>query len=54
MMMEHPEKGQGREIGQDSTAAVTLVLSFYLLISQLNITFHSVSSHILQGIDALL
>lgn len=54
MMMEYLEKGQGSEIGEDSTVSVTLVLSFYSLISQLNITFQSVTSHILQVIDALL
>lgn len=54
MMMEDPEKGQGNEIGQDDTVSVTLMTSSYSLISRLNKTFHSVSSYILQVIDALL
>lgn len=54
MMIEDSERGQGREIGQDNTVFVTLVPSSSSLISQLNITFHSVGSHVLQVIDVLL
>lgn len=53
MMLEAPEEGRGGASGQGDLGFVTLVTSSSSLISQLNITFHSVSSHILHIIDIL-